>query len=156
MAISLTNQNLTPYAGQAAYLPNQPILDNCVVSASQGTPLVPGAIVTFATDANLGYVTPVKQAAVTDQPLGVIVGNPIKSGFNALERVSVFPVNSYVYLPAASGTINPGDQLQFNANNQVAATSTASNGYIGIAMTGSTVEGEFVVVQIQPGMQAAG
>lgn len=156
MAISLTNQNITPYAGQAAYLPNQPILDNCVVSASQGTPLVPGAIVTFATDANLGYVTPVKQAAVTNQPLGVVVGNPIKSGFNALERVSVFPANSYVYLPAASGTINPGDQLQFNANNQVVATSTASNGYIGVAMTGSTAEGEFVVVQIQPGMQAAG
>lgn len=156
MSMSLTNQNITPYSGQAAFLPNQPLLHNCVVSASQATPLEPGAIVTFANDANLGYVTPVKQAAVTDTPLGVVVANPIKSGFNALDRVSVYPVNSYVYMEAASGTINPGDKLQFNANNQVVATSTASNGYIGIAMTASSTEGEFVVVQIQPGMQAAG
>lgn len=154
MTISLTNQNITPFAGQAAYLPNQPILQNCIVSASQATPLAPGAIVTFASD-SFANATPVKQAAVTDTPLGVVVFDAITTGFTKLQKISVFPVNSYVYLPAATGTIKPGQKLQFNANNQVVATSTATNGYIGIAMTGSTVEGEFVVVQIQPGMEPA-
>lgn len=152
MTISLTNQNITPLAGQEAYLPNQPKLQNCVVSASQATALAPGAIVTFAADANLGYVTAVKQAAVTDVPLGVVALNAIKTSFTALEKISILPLGSYVYLPSA-GVIAAGAKLQFTAANKVAATTTASNGYIGIAMTAATVADELIVVQIQPGLE---
>lgn len=147
---ALTNLNISQTAGQAAYLPNQPIIQNCLVSANQSTALVPGAIVTFATDANKPNYTVVKQAAVTDLPCGVVVYQGIKSGFAKGERCSIFPAGSFVYLPAASSGIDRGDKLQFTAANKVAATSTASNGYIGTAWTESTAEGDLIVVKIEP------
>lgn len=153
-ALGLTNRYLTPAKGQAAYLPNQPILHNCVVTSTATTALMPGDVVTFAQDANINDLIAVKQAAVTDEPLGVVVYNAIKSGFDASDRISVYPVNSYVYMAAGSATITRGAKLGFNSSNQVVAAS-AGNGIIGIACTVPAAVGDLIVVQITPGIQPA-
>lgn len=154
MALALTNQDITPVRGNAALLPNQPILQGCKVYASQTGSLVPGDVVALATGGTAELVE-VKKAAVTDEPIGVVVGNPIKTGFAAGERVSVFPVGSYVYMTAGAASIARGSKLQFDANGDVLATSTAENGYIGIAFTAGVAKGDLIVVQIQPGMEPA-
>lgn len=151
MALALTNQDITPVRGNAALLPNQPILQGCKVYASQSGSLVPGDVVALATGGSADLIE-VKKAAVTDEPIGVVVGNPIKTGWAAGERVSVFPVGSYVYMTAGAASIARGSKLQFDANGDVLATSTASNGYIGIAFTAGVAKGDLIVVQIQPGM----
>lgn len=154
MGLALTNQDITPVKGNAALLPNQPILQGCKVYASQSGSLVPGDIVALATGGTADLIE-VKKAAVTDEPIGVVVGNPVKTGFVAGDRVSVFPVGSYVYLPTGAASIARGSKLQFNATGAVLATSTAENGYIGIAMTAGVASGDLIVVQIQPGMEPA-
>lgn len=154
MALSLTNLEITPVRGNAALLPNQPILQGCKVYASQSGSLVPGDVVALATGGSADLVE-VKKAAVTDEPIGVVVGNAIKTGFVAGERVSVFPVGSYVYMTAGAASIARGSKLQFDANGDVLATSTAENGYIGIAFTAGVAKGDLMIVQIQPGMEPA-
>lgn len=147
MAIGLTNRTIGCYAGQAALLPNQPILHNCHIAADNT--LKCGDIVAYATQAGLENLVVVKKAAVTDMPVGVVVYNAIKTGFAAGEMVSVFPDNSYVYLPAGAANITRGAKLQFNANGQVLATTTSTNGYIGVAVTEPTAVNDLIVVQIK-------
>lgn len=154
MALALTNLDITPVRGNAALLPNQPILQGCKVYASQTGSLVPGDVVALATGGTAELVE-VKKAAVTDTPIGVVVGNPIKTGFVAGERVSVFPENSFVYMTAGAASIARGSKLQFDANGDVLATTTASNGYIGIAYTAGVAKGDLIVVQIKPGLEPA-
>lgn len=154
MALALTNQDITPVRGNAALLPNQPILQGCKVYASQSGSLVPGDVVALATGGTAELVE-VKKAAVTDEPIGVVVGNPIKTGFAAGERVSVFPENSFVYMTTGAASIARGSKLQFDANGDVLATTTASNGFIGIAYTAGVAKGDLIIVQIKPGMQPA-
>lgn len=147
MAIGLTNKTIGLYAGQAALLPNQPILHNCHV-ANENT-LKCGDIVALSDQAGSDTLVVVKKAVATDLPLGVVVYNPIKTGFEAGEMVSVFPDDSYVYLPASAATIKRGNKLQFTADGKVAATTTASNGYIGIAITQPSAVDDLIVVQIK-------
>lgn len=147
-SIGLTNLNITQAKGQAAFLPNQPILQGCVVNTAAATELVPGDIVKLV--AGAGNIVIVDKADVTDLPFGVVVYQGIKSGFKAGERVSVFPANSFVYLPAGNASITRGAKLQFNAQGQVVATTEAGNGYIGTALTEPGVTGDLIVVQIQP------
>ena len=171
--ISLTNRRMTAVKGQPAYLPNQPIIHNCIVdpTLAANTYLSPGDVVALQSAATLKGVTVVKKAAVTDTPCGVVVFNSIKSGFAANDKISIFPVNSFVYLPAGAANIKLGDKLQFNASGQVVTTATdklqfnasgqvvttatASNGYIGIAWTAPSAVNDLIVVQIVPGMEAA-
>lgn len=153
--IGLTNRYLTPAKGQAAYLPNQPILHNCVVTPAATEVLMPGDVVTFAEDANMDDLIVVKQAAKTDEPLGVVVYNAIKSGFAANDRISIYPDNSYVYMEAGAADITRGAKVGFNADNQVVAA-TAGNGVIGKACTVPGVVGDLIVVQVKPSVEAAG
>lgn len=154
-SISLTNRGIMPKAGQAALLPNQPIIHGCLVSPAANAALVPGAVVALADDANLDDTIVVKQAAVADTPCGVVVYNAIKSAFAANERVSVFPVGSFVYMTAGAAGIKRGTKLQFTAENKVVGTSTAEQGYVGIAWTEAALEGDLIVVQIQPSVEPA-
>lgn len=151
-SIGLTNMGISPVAGQAAFLPNQPQLHNVVVANAETTTLKAGAVVALSADTDNADLIVVKQAEVTDTPLGVVAYNPIKSGFVADDRISVFPVNSYVYLPAGAASIARGAKLQFNADNQVVATTTSGNGYIGVALTPATVTGDLIAVQIAPSL----
>lgn len=151
--ISLTNRAITPVAGQAALLPNQPIIHGAIVAPEAATALVPGDIVKLSTAANYADNVVVEQAAVTDTPCGVVVYNAIKSSFAAGERISVFPAGSFVYLPAGAASIARGTELGFNANNQVVAA-TSGNGVIGVAWSEGTVEGDLIIVRIQPGKAA--
>lgn len=154
MALSLTSMEITPVRGNAALLPNQPILQGCKVYASETATLVPGDVVALATGGNPELIE-VKKAAATDEPIGVVVGNPIKTGFVAGDRISVFPVGSYVYMETGAASIARGSKLQFNTSGQVLATSTASNGYVGIAMTAGVASGDLVIVQVKPDIEPA-
>lgn len=155
MALSLTNFKIEQVDGGLALLPNQPLLQGCQVSSAQTeTPLVAGDIVAIdGTNAKQGIIT-VKKAAVTDTPLGIVLTDPIKTSFAALDRVSVIPVNCYCY-KTANANITAGAKLQFTADGKVAATSTAQNGYIGIALTNATAADQLIIVQVQPGMEPA-
>lgn len=155
MALSLTNFRIEQVDGGLALLPNQPLLQGCQVSSAQTeTPLVAGDIVAIdGTNAKQGIIT-VKKAAVTDTPLGIVLTDSIKTSFAALDRVSVIPVNSYCY-KTANANITAGAKLQFTADGKVAATSTAQNGYIGIALTNATAADQLIIVQVQPGMEPA-
>lgn len=150
--LSLTQQGIRPAKGQAAFLPNQPIIHNCIVDPTVETPLQPGDIVTFATTDQTD-LTVVKKAATTDKPCGVVVFNTIKSGFVDDERVSIFPVNSFVYLSAGSTELTIGSTVGFDENGNVVASSSG-NGTIGVLWTQAAAVGDMVVVQIVPATAA--
>lgn len=152
-SISLTNRGIMPRAGQAALLPNQPIIHGCLVSPTAVSALVPGAVVALADDENLDDTIVIKQADVKDTPCGVVVYNAIKSAFVANDRVSVFPVGSFVYMTAGAANIKRGTKLQFTAENKVVGTATAEQGYVGIAWTSAALEGDLIIVQIQPSVE---
>ncbi len=145
--LSLTQRGIRPIKGQAAFLPNQPIIHNCVLDPSATAALVPGDAVTFATT-TLTDLTVVKKAGADDTPCGVVVYNAIKSAFNANDRVSIFPVNSFVYMPAGAADLTIGLQVGINTDGQVVA---ATSGVVGILWTQPSAIGDLVVVQIVPG-----
>ena len=145
--LSLTQRGIRPIKGQAAFLPNQPIIHNCIVDPSAAAALVPGDVVTFATT-TLTDATVVKKAAATDTPCGVVVYNAIKSAFVANDRVSIFPVDSFVYLPAGSAALTNGAAVGINSDGQVVAA--GSNAAVGILWTQPAAVGDLVVVQIKP------
>lgn len=147
MAIGLTNYGIGQMAGEAALLPNQPIFHNFHIKT--GTTLKCGDIVKLVAETGKKNLVVVDKAAVTDLPLGVVVYNGIKTGFTGADLVSVFPENACCYLPAGSASITRGAKLQFNADGQVLATTTASNGYIGIALTEPVAVNDLIVVQIK-------
>lgn len=145
--LSLTQVGIKPVKGQAAFLPNQPIIHNCIVNPSAAAALVPGDVVTFASTSLTG-VTVVDKADNTDTPCGVVVFNAIKSKFEANDRVSLFPVNAFVYLPAGSAELTLGAEVAINSSGQVVAAST--NAVVGILWTQPAAEGDLVAVQINP------
>ena len=149
--LSLTQVGIKPVAGQAAFLPNQPIIHNCIVDSAAEANLVPGDAVTFAST-SLTDATVVKKAAATDTPCGVVVFNAIKS-FAPNDRVSLFPVNSFVYLQAGDADLTNGMLVTFDENGQVveAEQGEAVVGYIGILWTQPAAVGDLVAVQIAPG-----
>lgn len=145
--LSLTQRGIRPIKGQAAFLPNQPIIHNCIVDPSATAALVPGDVVTFATT-TLTDATVLKKAAATDTPCGVVVYNALKSAFVANDRVSIFPVGSFVNLPAGSAALTNGAAVGINSDGQVVAAS--SNAAVGILWTQPAAVGDLVVVQIKP------
>ena len=150
MALGLLNLEIAPVRGNAALLPNQPILHTCIVSASEESTLVPGDVVALATGGADDKIV-VKKAAVTDLPIGVVVGcGAVKTGFKAGDHISVFPANSYVYMSTGAANIARGSKLQFQADGDVVATSTASNGYIGVAYTKGVASGDVIIVHVEP------
>lgn len=145
--LSLTQAGIKPVAGQAAFLPNQPIIHNCIVASDASAALVPGDVVTFASTALKGVIV-IDKADNTDTPIGVIVGNAIKSSFAANEKASIFPVGSFVYLPAGAADLTLGAEVAINSSGQVVAAST--NAVVGILWTQPSAIGDLVVVQISP------
>lgn len=149
MALGLLNRDITPTRGNAALLPNQPILQGCVISANEATTLLPGDVVALAEGGDDDVIV-VKRAAVTDTPCGVVVGNAIKTGFVAGERVSIFVDNAFVYMQTAAASIVRGSKLQFNATGNVVATTTATSSYVGIAFNSQPTSGGLIIVQVKP------
>lgn len=145
--LTLTQAGIKPVAGQAAFLPNQPIIHNCIVASDASAALVPGDIATFASTSLTG-VTVVDKADNSDTPCGVVVFNAIKSSFAANDRVSLYPVNSFVYLPAGSAELTLGAEVAINSSGQVVAAST--NAVVGILWTQPAAVGDLVAVQISP------
>lgn len=148
MALGLTNLDIAPVRGNAALLPNQPIIQGAKVYASETATLVPGDVVALTTGGS-GEIL-VKKAAVTDLPVGVVAGNPIKTGFVAGDMISFFPAGSFVFMESGSASIARGTKVQFDANGKVKATTTASKGYVGTAWTAAGAEGDIIIVRIEP------
>ena len=149
MALGLTNLDIAPVRGNAALLPNQPIIQGAKVSGSETATLIPGDVVALATGGAADAII-VKKAAVTDLPVGVVVGNPIKTGFAAGSPISIFPAGSFVYMESGSASIARGTKVQFDTSGKVKSTTTASNGYVGTAWTAAEAEGDIVIVKIDP------
>lgn len=154
--LSLTNRNMTPIKGQAAFLPNQPILHTCVVSPAETAVLEPGDVVTFDTTQTTlsNRLIVVKKAAPTDTPVGVVVYNAIQTGFTANDRISIFDTNAYVNMEAGAANITAGTEVSINEDGQVVAA-TAGQGVVGIVYTPSTQIGDLIVVKVKQGKVAA-
>lgn len=129
--LSLTNRRMTPVKGQAAFLPNQPILHTCILSPAETETVYPGDVMTFdTTQTALNGLIVLKKAAIADTPVGIIAYNAVKTGFKANDRISIFDTNAYVYMEAGAADLTAGQQVGINANGQVVAA-TAGNGIIG-------------------------
>lgn len=154
--ISLNAFDIKPIVGLYVYMANLPQLHNVIVSTNQTTPLLAGAVVTIDGTVSNPNAPVAKQAAVTDEILGVVVYNPILNSFVANDRIAVARENDVIWLPAAAA-ITAGSELYFNANNQVTSTATAGNTIIGKALTPATAENDLVQVELKfQKTQAAG
>lgn len=133
-------------AGLYVYMANLPQLHNVIVSSTQETPLIAGAVVTIDNTSTNTDATVVKQASASDDILGVVTFNPIVNSFEAGDRVSLARENDIVWMPA-SGAITAGATLYFDEQNQV--TSTAGGSSIGKALTPASAQGDFVQVELK-------
>lgn len=154
-SFSLTNRRMTPVKGQAAFLPNQPILHTCILSPAQTDPVYPGDVLTFdTTQTALDGLIVLKKAASTDMPVGVVVYNAISTGFSANDRVSIFDTNAYVYMEAGAADLTAGTEVTVNDDGQVVAA-TSGQGVIGIVYTAPTQIGDLIAIKVKQGKVAA-
>nr|DAJ74775.1 MAG TPA: capsid fiber protein [Caudoviricetes sp.] len=154
MAMSLTNRRMTPVRGQAAFLPNQPILHNCILSPAETTTVMPGDVMTFdTTQTALDGLIVLKKAAATDVPVGVVVYNAVETKFVANERISIFDTNAYVYMEAGAANLTAGTEVSINATGQVVAA-TAGQGVIGVVYTAPTAIGDLIAIKVKQGRVA--
>lgn len=135
----------TPVAGLYVSMANLPQLHNVIVSATQATELVAGAVLTLDSASTNTNAPVAKQAAAGDTILGVLVYNPIQTLYKAGDRVAVARENDVIWMPA-SAAIAAGSLVTFNENNQVA---TGTTNTIGVALTPATAEGDFVQVELK-------
>ena len=152
--LTLTQTKITAIAGQPAFLPNQPLIHNCVVDPSAEGKLAPGDVVTFAST-SLKNLTVVKKAAATDIPCGVVAYANIKTGYVANDRITIYPVNSFVYLPAGAANLTNGTKVGVNSSGQVVAATESGDGIVGTLWTQPSAVGDLVVVQVQPSFVGA-
>lgn len=148
MAIGINALRIYPAVGTYVYLPNTPQFHNTIVSASQTTPLGAGNVVTLDTTSTNPNCPVVKQAAVTDLPLGVVIFDAMKNAYTANQKIPVAREGSIVYLPAA-GAITAGAKVMFNTDNHVTPTVTAGNSYIGTALTPAAAADDLVQVELK-------
>lgn len=153
--MTLTNRRMTPVKGQAAFLPNQPILQTCVLSPAQTATVYPGDVVTFdTTQTALNGLIVLKKAAATDVPVGVVVYNAIQSAFKANDRISIFDTNAYVYMEAGAANLTAGASVSVNTSGQVVAA-TAGQGIVGEVYTAPSQVGDLIVIKVKQGKVAA-
>lgn len=153
-SMSLTNRRMTPVRGQAAFLPNQPILHTCVLSPAQTEPVYCGDVLTFdTTQSALDGLIVLKKAAPTDVPVGVVVYQALQSGFEANDRVSIFDTDAYVYMEAGAADLTAGTEVAINAEGQVVAA-TSGQGIVGIVYTAPTQIGDLIVIKVKQGQKA--
>lgn len=153
--MSLTNRRMTPVKGQAAFLPNQPILHTCVLSPAETATVTPGDVLTFdTTQTALNGLVVLKKAAATDVPVGVVVYNAIQTGFVANDRISIFDTDAYVYMEAGSADLTAGTEVSVNTSGQVVAA-TAGQGVVGIVYTAPSQISDLIVIKVKQGQKAA-
>lgn len=144
MALDLNQFTIEPQAGDMVYAPNRPQL-SVKVAADEATALIPGRAVKIAsTDRDMLKVT---AAAVTEMPYGVVLRNERQTQFGANEVCTIARDGDIVWLPAKAA-ITVGAKLQFTVDGEVAATATATNFYLGVALTPATAAGDLVQVEI--------
>lgn len=155
LGMSLTNRRMTPVRGQAAFLPNQPILHTCILSPAQTEPVYCGDVLTFdTTQAALDGLIVLKKAAATDIPVGVVVYNAVQTRFEANDRVSIFDTNAYAYMEAGAANLTAGTEVAVNADGQVVAA-TSGQGVIGVVYTAPAQIGDLIVIKVKQGQVSA-
>lgn len=154
MAMNLTNRRMTPIKGQAAFLPNQPILHTCVLSPAETAVVTPGDVLTFdTTQKDLNGLVVLKKATATDVPVGVVVYQALQTGFEANDRVSIFDTDAYVYMEAGAADLTAGTEVAINESGQVVAA-TSGQGVVGIVYTAPTQIGDLIVIKVKQGQKA--
>lgn len=152
--MSLTNRRMTPVRGQAAFLPNQPILHTCILSPAQADTVYSGDVVTFdTTQSALAGLIVLKKAAATDVPVGVVVYNALQTGFEANDRISIFDTNAYVYMEAGAADLTAGTEVSINESGQVVAA-TSGQGVVGIVYEAPTQIGDLIAIKVKQGQKA--
>lgn len=154
--IDLTARRMTPVRGQAAFLPNQPILHTCLVSPAESNVLKAGDVLTFdTTQDNLDNLIVLKKAEPTDVPVGVVVYNAVfPTGFVANDRISIFDTNAYVYMEAGAADLTAGTEVTVNSSGQV-VKATTGQGVIGVVYTAPSAIGDLIVIKVKQGKVAA-
>lgn len=152
---TLTSLSITPQPGMYALLPNQPIIHTAVVDETVETTLTPGTILTLTPTGGNENCIVVRPAAVTDLPVGVVAAGTVKSGYKAGDRISYYPVGSYVYMQSSYAGIARGAALYFNENSEVTSAETAGNSIIGYAMNQGILSSDVIIVRIDPSKTAA-
>jgi len=149
MALDLNQLKMTPRNGAYVYMPNVPQPHNCIVSASQSTPIVAGTILTLDTASTNTSCPVVLAADVDDVIYGVIPYDALKNTYSAKDKVMAAVEGSTLYF-VADGAISLGDVLYFNSDYEVTATATPGNSTVGIAQT-AAADGGFVQVKLKFG-----
>lgn len=151
MATNISLNQFTPNVpvpGLYAYMANLPQPHNIRVSPNQEDALTAGAILTIDGTATAVNAPAMKQAAVTDRIDGILAYTPLKNTFEKNDVIAVARSGDFVWLPAAAA-ITAGQELYFNASNQVTATATAGNSIVGIAWTSAAAANDLVQVELK-------
>lgn len=147
MALDLNRVKITPAKGLYVYMPNAPEPHNCIVSASQDTPLVAGDIVTVDTSSTNTNCPVIKKAAVNDVIFGVIPHDALKNSYAAGEKCMVAIEGSYIYM-IANDAITLGAKLYFTSGGKVTDSATPGNSILGVANTYAAAQDDFVQVKL--------
>lgn len=138
----------TPFAGMYVYQANLPQLHNVIVSASQSTALVSGAIVTLDTSSTNTDAPVALQANVDDKIFGVVTYNPAKNQWAAGDRIAIARNGDIIWMPAAKA-VTVGADLYFTSANKVTPDATAGNSIVGTALTPASADGDLIQVELQ-------
>lgn len=156
---STINQTIAPVKGMYALIPNIPHgHDYIFYSAEVTDTLNAGDFVKLRANASVVDNPQIEACEVTDVPFGMVVYNVRNGGvYNVGDKVAIAESGNQVWLVAESA-ITSGSKLQFTTTGTVAATTTESNAFCGIALTSAAAKGDFVKVQLDfnLGTQPAG
>lgn len=149
MAFELTSTGIKPVEGLHVYMPNRPQLHNVIFTSSTATDVLKaGQVVTIDTSSTNTECPVVNACAVTSKPFGVVVYDMRKEDTKVGEKVTIAQSGDTVFM-VAGGSFSVGAKLQFNASTRkVDDSTTATNYYIGTAITPASADGDLVQVEI--------
>lgn len=148
-AFNLTETSITPKKGQYALLPNVPSEHNVEFYSGTASDTLPaGAFVKlYASSTNTDHPVAAVCAA-TDVPYGMVVYDVFKPSYKVGERFKIAKTGDEVWCEANSA-VDVGDKLQMVVSGwKVDDTTTATNAYIGVALTKAAASGDLVKVQL--------
>lgn len=155
-AFSLTGTSITPAKGMYADMPNIPQEHNVIFYSATATDVLKaGDVVSLNTASTNTNVPVVIKAAATNEPYGVVVFDPRISENAVGSRIAIAESGNIIWLEAA-GAIEVGDKVQFvAATGKVNDTSTATNYYLGTAVTAATADGDLLKIKLNFNLGAA-
>ena len=148
-AFNLTATSIAPQKGQYALLPNLPQEHNVEFYSGTSSDILPvGAFVKLYSSSTSTDHPIAQVCAVTDIPYGMVVYDARKAGYAVGERFAIAKTGDVVWCEANSA-VDVGDKLQMVVSGwKVDDTTTATNAYIGVALTKAAASGDLVQVKL--------